>query len=275
MKQSVSVVLVAYNRPKDLNEALESLLNQSVKPFEVIVIDDGSNPPLTIDFRSDNLKLIRFDKEVGLCRARNYGIRLAKGEYIAFMDDDAIAEKHWLEEIRKGFGVADILGGQIQPLYKALPPEWWNEQDFGFYAGVGNDWKNGEIWGCNMVIRKEVFRTIGFFNPRIGRGKGKLLNFEETDFFDRARRKGFDFQCVPAVVHHKVSPKRMTIRYIARWSYYDGKSRKVLAGIKPLKMCFDLLLCVLSLINPRTIISGKSFRIKKIALMAELLGRLF
>ena len=110
MKERVSVILVTYNRPKDVKEAVESLLNQSVKPFEVIVIDDGSAPPMNIDFRRENLKVIRFDQEVGISNARSYGVNIAKGECIAFTDDDGIAEKNWVEEIQKGLESADVVG---------------------------------------------------------------------------------------------------------------------------------------------------------------------
>src|SRR5665647_867229 len=168
MKDRVSVIVVTYNRPKDVREAVESLLNQSVKPFEVIVIDDGSNPPSSTKFLTENLKVIRFDQEVGLVNARNYGVNIAKGECIAFIDDDAVAEKNWVKEIQKGLESADVIGGPIKPLYQALPPEWWNEKMFGAYAGVGNagagrlgqglEQRARWICGCNMAFRTEVFK---------------------------------------------------------------------------------------------------------------------
>ncbi|MEM2338353.1 MAG: hypothetical protein QXP06_07160 [Candidatus Bathyarchaeia archaeon] len=58
---------------------------------------------------------------------------------MAFIDDDAIADKHWLEEIMKGINMGyDILGGLIKPIYEVPPPKWWDEKDFGCYVGVGN-----------------------------------------------------------------------------------------------------------------------------------------
>ena len=273
----MSVVIVTYNKPKDVTEAVESLSNQSVKPFEVIVIDDGSNPHQSIEFRIQNLKFIRFNQEVGLSNARNYGIKVAKGECIAFIDDDGLAERNWIEEIQKGLDSADVIGGSIKPLYQASPPEWWNEKDFGAKVGVCNVLSTGvKIWGCNMAFRTEVFRMIGLFNPNLGRRKGKLFSFEETDIINRARSKGFNAQFIPAaVVYHKVPPRRMTIGYIARWNYYLGRSLKLIEGFQPLKSFVDLLLVIAVMASPRKIFAEKPTRIKNIGRMAYYLGRLF
>lgn len=70
----VSVAIVNHNRPKDVKETIESLLSESVKPFEIIIIDDGFDPPLNLTVDFGNFKLVRFEEEVGLSSARNYGI---------------------------------------------------------------------------------------------------------------------------------------------------------------------------------------------------------
>jgi glycosyltransferase involved in cell wall biosynthesis len=273
MNSEVSVIIVTFNRPKDVNETVNSLLNQTVKPLEIIVIDDGSGAPINLKFRDKALKLIRFDREIGLSAARNYGIRIAKGKYIAFIDDDAIAGKCWIQEVQQGISIGDIIGGPIKPLYLAPPPKWWNEDDFGGYAGVCN-WKDPQIWGANMVVKKEVFRAIGLFNTALGRKKGKLLGYEEIEFFARAKRRGFKVQFVPsAIVYHKVPPERMTLAYIIKWNYNAGKSLKIFEGFHPLRACFDILFCLLEMISIRTILSQK-LRIKKIAFMTLLLGKL-
>jgi GT2 family glycosyltransferase len=275
MKDDVSVVIVTYNRAKDVNDAVNSLLNQSAKPLEIIVIDDGSIPPVKLDFCSDRLRLIRFDQEIGISDARNFGVKTAQGDYIAFMDDDAISEYHWLEELRKGFETAKIVGGQVKPLYLVPPPDWWTQEDFGAIVGVGNLSREG-IFGCNMAIKVDVFKKVGFFNPNLGRKKGKLLSCEENDFFDRAKRKGVIFKIArAAVVNHKVPAKRMTFSYILRWSYYNGKSQKIYEEVSPLKTFFQIMQVVVGILNPHIFLSKKSQRILLIAWIATLIGRLF
>jgi glucosyl-dolichyl phosphate glucuronosyltransferase len=275
MKDDVSVVIVTYNRAKDVNDAVNSLLNQSAKPLEIIVIDDGSTPPVKLGFRSDRLRLIRFDQEIGISSARNFGVKTAQGDYIAFIDDDAIADYHWLEELRMGFETAQIVGGQVKPLYLVPPPDWWTQEVFGAIAGVGNLSSEG-IFGCNMAMKADVFKTVGLFNPDLGRKKGKLLSCEENDFFDRAKRKGVIFKIVrAAVVNHKVPAKRMTLRYILRWSYYNGKSQRIYQEFSPLKTCFQIIQVVVGIVFPRTFLSKKSHRILVMAIIATLIGRLF
>jgi GT2 family glycosyltransferase len=254
---------------------VNSLLNQSAKPLEIIVIDDGSIPPVNLVFCSDRLRLIRFDQEIGLSNARNFGIKTAQGDYIAFMDDDAIADHHWLNNIRMGFEKAQIVGGLIKPLYLVPPPDWWNQKDFGVCVGVGNI-SSEDIYGCNMAIKADVFATVGLFNPNIGRKKGKLLSLDEKDFFDRAKRKGFIFKFVgAAVINHKVSAKRMTISYILRWSYYNGKSQRICEEFPPLKTCFYIMQAVVGILSPHIFLSKKSHRMLVMAGIATLIGRLF
>ena len=226
LESKISVVVVSFNRPEDTNDTVASLLSQSKKPFEVIVIDDGSFPPLRIRFQDKTLRLIRFDQESGLSNSRNHGVISAKGDCIAFIDDDAIAEKHWLEEVQKAIcDGAEICGGPVKPLYKATPPDWWNVKDFGGYVGVGNALEKNVIFGCNMIVKAEVFQAIGLFDPRLGRKNGKLLISEEADLFKRAGKRGYKISGIPtAIVYHKVNPKRMTIRYILRWNFYSGRT---------------------------------------------------
>lgn len=274
MKNGISVVIPTYNKPNDVVQTIESLLNQSCRPLEIIVIDDGSDPPLSLKFKVKNLKLIRFNKNVGACNARNYGIKVAKGDYVAFIDDDAIADKHWLEEVRRGIDMgADILGGPLEPIYEMPPPKWWNEKEFGHVAGIGN-W-GGWIWGANMIVRKEVFKKAGLFRLELGPRKGKHLSHEESDLINRAKRLGYSVLFMPkAVVYHKVESHEMTIRRILKQEYYNGKSLKIRDGYQPLKTSILLLLGLLSMANPRILLSETSVRIKKIAWIARLLGQL-
>jgi glycosyltransferase involved in cell wall biosynthesis len=126
LETRISVVIVTYNRPNEVHLAVNSLLHQSVKPLEIIVIDDASSTPVQIKFKDSRIKLIRFSEEHGLSKSRNHGIFESKGDYVAFIDDDCIATEHWLEEIQKGIELGgDILGGPLIPLFRAKPPNWW------------------------------------------------------------------------------------------------------------------------------------------------------
>jgi len=278
MQPKISVIIVNYNRPHEVKDAVQSLISQSVKPFEVIIIDDASKSPLSMKVDGSKIKLVRFDEEIGLSSARNYGIKAAKGEYIAFMDDDCVASEHWIEELQKGIKVGgEILGGPLRPLFRAAPPKWWNENDLGYFAGVGNA-ETQEIWGANMVFKKEVFKTIGVFNPSIGRQKGKLLAFEDKNLILKGKKSYRVLFLPKAEVYHLVRSQRLTLSYMIRWSFSHGKSIRI--ALEPDKLAsararagafYSLLKAMIKLLDPFTK-SKKSVRILQVAIMAEAVG---
>jgi len=113
LNPKVSVVIPTYNRVEDLKKCLDSLREQSLKKgeFEIIIVDDGSTDGTAEFGRSlfeKNSEHIHYcyQKNKGPASARNLGVRHAKGEIIAFLDDDCRAKKVWLEEL-KAFGLMD------------------------------------------------------------------------------------------------------------------------------------------------------------------------
>jgi glycosyltransferase involved in cell wall biosynthesis len=262
MEIKISIVIVTYNRPMLVQHTVQSLIDQSVKPFEILVIDDGSNPRLKMDVDFQNFKLIRFDKEQGLSNSRNFGINAAKGDYIAFLDDDTVPSQHWLNAVQKGIvSGGDVLGGPLRPLYKANPPSWWTEKDFGYMAGVGNIYGQ-RIWGANMIFRKDVFQKIGFFDSKLGRQKGKLLSCEEDKLIKKARLCCHYLFLPEAEVLHVVESRRMTLNYIMKWNYYEGKSNRMLNGRKTISTVYGIFMTLKNMANP-FIMFNKSTRIKQ------------
>ena len=97
----VSVVVATYNRADLISETLDSILNQTYKIFELIVVDDGSSDnteEIVKNYSDSRLKYIKTDNWGGPARPRNIGIRESKGEYIAFCDNDDLWEKNKLEK---------------------------------------------------------------------------------------------------------------------------------------------------------------------------------
>jgi glucosyl-dolichyl phosphate glucuronosyltransferase len=278
MQAKISVVIVTYNRPLEVKDAIQSLLSQTMQPFEIIVIDDASKSPLNMKMDSSKMKLIRFDKEVGLSGARNFGIRISKGDYVAFIDDDAVATRNWIEEVQNGIKKGgEILGGPLRPIFRAKPPKWWNEMDLGYFVGVGNS-ETKQIWGANMVFKKEVFQKIGVFNPNIGRQNGKLLGFEDARLISKGEKSCRILFLPKAEVLHLVRAQRLTLRYIIRWSYNHGKSLRIDAGTNILLLmrwrvgafCY-LLKAIIKFLDPFTK-STKAFKILQVAVMTESIG---
>jgi glycosyltransferase involved in cell wall biosynthesis len=116
---SISVVVITRNRAQWLREALDSLVGQSRRPDEVIVVDSASedNTRDVVQTFGDGLNLTYVYEPVrGIPRARNAGVESAKGDIIAFMDDDCVADSDWLKYIEIPF-VKDpnvgVVGGEV------------------------------------------------------------------------------------------------------------------------------------------------------------------
>ncbi|WFO74808.1 glycosyltransferase [Desulfurococcaceae archaeon MEX13E-LK6-19] len=243
MKMSVSVVLVVHNRHKDACETIESLLKQRTPPDEIIVIDDYSKTPFVINDDIRNLlekvktriRVVRTPRELGLGLARSLGVKLSRSSIVSFIDDDAIADSSWIEELMKSHSTGcDIVGGPVYPLYVKEPPEWWDERIFGSFVSIGNYYLANKlrtrkdiiqylVWGTNFSVKREVFEKIGYFNPNLGRIKGTLLSGEEAEFVRRAYRNGFTI-CYndKAGVYHKVYPYRFRQDYLVRRAWSQG-----------------------------------------------------
>jgi GT2 family glycosyltransferase len=112
----------------------------------------------------------------------------------------------------------------------------------GYFVGVGN-LKKKEIWGANMVFKKEVFKKIGFFDPKLGPQKGKHINGEDTDLIEKARTQLKVAFLPEANAFHIVMSNRLTLRYILRWAYYSGRSQRIMGGPGKLAFVFTVKRC--------------------------------
>jgi len=93
MKKLVSVILPTYNRAHLLDRSIKSVLKQTYENFELIVVNDGSSDEIERRVKEyqkldKRIKYVKNDKNLGVSSARNIGIKIAKGEFIAFQDDD-------------------------------------------------------------------------------------------------------------------------------------------------------------------------------------------
>lgn len=116
-----SVIIPTYNRPKELLDCVQSILKQTIKPYEVIIVDDGNllELPLKEKCEASGLKYVYIKKnKPGLTESRNVGIRSAGGEIIFFLDDDVVLFSNFIENILKVYqndqkGIIGGVGGVI------------------------------------------------------------------------------------------------------------------------------------------------------------------
>lgn len=188
-KPLVSVIITTYNRNDYLKKALESVLNQSYKNLDIIVVDDGSfgdeNENLCSKYSFVNY--IKIENSGGPCKPRNEGIKISKGAYITFLDDDDIWEYNKIEilldilETNPSFGLAHH--------YCKLIDE--NDKDLEKYVGRPGklEDKHGNI-SMKMIgnytvsdyplCRTEIIKKVGFFNEKM------IAAGEDVEYWNRA-----------------------------------------------------------------------------------------
>jgi glycosyltransferase involved in cell wall biosynthesis len=176
----VSVVICAYTEARwdDLLAAIDSVRAQRDRvALEIIVVIDH-NPALLERMRpiGTDLKLTENVEAQGLSGARNSGVRLASGDIVAFIDDDALADPSWLESLVAVYDDPLVAGagGTIRPLWETRRPAWW-PLEFDWVVGCtyrGMPQQRAvvrNVIGCNMSFRRDLLESLGGFAHGIGR----------------------------------------------------------------------------------------------------------
>ena len=236
MIPKLSVVLTTYDRNRLLSKALASLLKQKApkSAFEVIVVDNSRKAlakDLVEDFSKKNRSLqvvYRNEKKAGLSYAKNLGIKTAKADWVAFIDDDAKAQEDWVFELIKIVSKEVlVVGGQILPSYQGKKPDWFKDsyevRSFGMKERFLDD--NEFFSGSNMAINKSVFKKTGEFDANLGMKEEKKSYGEETALqIEVVKKFGSKsrFYNPRAVVKHLVPIRKMSLWYFAATYWNTG-----------------------------------------------------
>ncbi|MGM0568516.1 MAG: glycosyltransferase family 2 protein, partial [Elusimicrobiota bacterium] len=164
-----SVIIPVYNRPELIREAAESVLHQTYRNFELIIIDDGSTdstPEAVKSFRDPRIKYIR-QKNAGPAAARNRGVRISSGKYIAFLDSDDRWLKYKLSETDKAIEEnPDYYIYHTQEKWyrkgKILNQKKKHKKPQGYV--FENCLKLCCISISTVVVRRSLFEKVGFFD---------------------------------------------------------------------------------------------------------------
>jgi glucosyl-dolichyl phosphate glucuronosyltransferase len=213
-----------------------SVLRQAPPPGQVVIVVDH-NDALEADLRArlpPEVEIVANVDARGLSSARNTAIARSRGDYVVFIDDDAVAREQWLARLLSAFDDPAVIGagGHARPLWAESAPAWFPPEFLWVvgcsYTGLPEaGWVRNPL-GCNMAFRAEVFQSVGVFNPAIGRLGSLPLGCEETEFCLRASRAvpGGRIALVGgAEIGHHVPAARATVRYLLRRCYFEGISK--------------------------------------------------
>ncbi|MGA2656602.1 MAG: glycosyltransferase [Verrucomicrobiota bacterium] len=218
----ISIVVCTHNGSRTLGECLGGIRRLDYPDYEVIVVDDGSTDGTATVARQHKVRIISTENG-GLSSARNVGLAAATGEIVAYLDDDAYPDPHWLKYLANSF-LSTSHGGVGGP--NLVPPE-----DRAIAQCVGNapggpahvlltDSVAEHIPGCNMAFRKSCLTAIGGFDPQF-RTAG-----DDVDICWRLQERDWTIGFNPAALvwHHR----RNSIRAYLRQQEGYGKAEALL-----------------------------------------------
>lgn len=239
----ITVILCTYNRCGVLAKALDSVAASRLPAstnWEVLVIDnnssDGTRDVIEGYCRNfpDRFRYI-FESKQGKSHALNNGIRQARGELLAFIDDDVIAEPLWLQNLTEPLinGNWGGAGGRILAQEIFAVPRWLPMEGPYSLSGMLALFDLGDHareltcppFGTNMAFRKSIFEKYGMFRTDMGPCPGSEIRNEDTEFGRRLMSAGVRLWYEPsAVVYHAVPESRLTKSYLLRFWYDQGRA---------------------------------------------------
>jgi len=241
MSIRISAVICTHNRASFLRSALRSLTAQTLDPsaYEILVVDNASTDDTrsVVDGEKRGQPLVRYVREaaIGVSRARNAGWRSARSDFVAYLDDDAIAEQHWLERMLRFLESTTpqpgAVGGKIEPIWARPRPSWLSDEMARALTVV--DWSDDVIvlkpdqWivASNIGFPRRVLEEIGGFRVDLGRQGSRLLSNEENLARIQIEKQGYRCYYHPGiVVRHHMHASRISQSWFKKRLYWQGVS---------------------------------------------------
>lgn len=242
----VSIIILNFNGELYIESCLDSVLKTYYPNFEIILVDNNSTDRsmdiIQKKFNNNNkLRLVLNDHNVGPAKGYNDGANQAKGEYLAFLNNDVEVDPNWLSELvqamknTQGVGAAgckqlllrnqrmiDDVGGFIDAYGFVYPRSRPGEVDCGQYDAIEEVFRYGET---ALVVRRDIFEYVGGFDPKY------VMWYEDNDLCWRIWLSGHKIISVPsAIIYHAVSG---SIRKIPKpQSYYLNERNRITTLIK-------------------------------------------
>lgn len=253
-----SIIVPVYNRPKEVQELLESLSQQTSKNFEAVIVEDGSTVKCDniVEEYKDKIKIKYFFKpNSGRSLTRNYGMERADGDYLVFFDSDCIIPPQYFETVTHELesNYADCYGGpdraheSFTTLQKAISHSMTSFLTTGGIRGGKKGLEKFTPRTFNMGFSKEVYKRVGGFKDMFG---------EDIDLSLRIREAGFTTRLLTdAYVYHK---RRVSLKSFFRQVNTFGRARidlyrqhnSSMKLVHMLPAMFVVAVCILVLASP-------------------------
>jgi glycosyltransferase involved in cell wall biosynthesis len=247
----ISAIVCTHNRSELLSRSIECLINQTFDKsrYEIIVVDNAStdNTRQVCDrfIEYSNFNYL-YEPVTGLSIARNTGIAHAKGEIVAFIDDDAFASPGLLEAYTNAFTSINpppaMVGGKLLPEWEVPCPSWYPEERkfiLGLYD-IGDQMREFPHThlpaGANFAAVRKVIEDLGGFDRGLGFDEGRknpLIAGEDSLMAQKIKKADYKiYYCPEAMVHHNIADYKLTKKYFLRRHYWEGRTVINVLGLK-------------------------------------------
>jgi glycosyltransferase involved in cell wall biosynthesis len=224
----VTVVVPTRGRAAYLEVTLDSLCRQrSRAAHELLVVDDGATDATPDVAERFGVRLIRHGEQRSLNAARNSGIREARADVIAFVDDDVFVPPGWLDALVEGVErhpEAEAFGGPIRARFEGHAPRGCGREDPPITTlDLGpDDVEATMVWGANFAVRRSAIERIGRFDESLDRAHG-----DEEDWLLRLRAAGGRIvYLADAGLDHRRTAGDSRLAPLARAAYHRGRGAR-------------------------------------------------
>jgi glycosyltransferase involved in cell wall biosynthesis len=237
---TISVVICSFNRLDCLRDSVAAVVAQLSKhaTSELIVVDDGSTDGTAAWLSAQPARpgvTFLCQPNRGLSAARNAGFASARGDWIAYLDDDALPSPDWLTDLSRACASAPktvaTIGGPVRLQWPHAAPTWLSPslQEWLTHWEPGGDARTSAtealFRGANMTCRRAALVAAGGFSEHLGRKGGSLISREECELADRLRAAGWTSRFEPAPwVWHRVPEARLRRAWFCRRLHAEGIS---------------------------------------------------
>jgi len=227
MSNNISLYIAAYNAEKTIEKSIKSILQQTLKPKEIIVINDCStDKTLSLLKNFNQIKVINNKKNYGLAKSRNIALKYSKYDLLASIDSDVICKKNWLEKLFKTMvkKKADLIGGKLTEKYVKEPANHWRS----YY--LKQNWGNKQInnpqfvFGANFLLNKKKIKNLNIKYNEAFRTNGEDVNFSNV-----LKSKNCNLYYEPRAIcyHYQFDDVISLSRRYWRYSYYGAGLKKL------------------------------------------------
>jgi glycosyltransferase involved in cell wall biosynthesis len=250
MNVLISAIVCTHNRAGYLVRAIRSLVNQRTPAdtYEIIIVDncssDSTREVVEGFLHLDNVRYI-YEPTLGLSHARNAGWRNARGKYVAYLDDDAVACPAWLDKILTVFETVTprpgCVGGKVYPIWEGPRPTWLSDWllhglavvDWSETSHIMNDLRVEWLVGANIAFPTDLLESIGGFTAHLDRMGNNLLSSGDVFLEKQIAKMGYSCFYHPDIsIGHHVFQSRLSQSWFIRRYYWQGVSDAVMRGIE-------------------------------------------